>query len=490
MVQALKNLEPKKVFYFFEKLSCIPRGSGNEQAVSDYLVNFANERGFQVEQDTNHNVVMHVPASTGCENAPIVMLQNHMDMVCEKFPEIDLDFKTDGLQLAIDHEKNVVYAKGTSLGADNGIGLAVALAIADDKEIIHPPLEIVCTVGEEIGLVGAATLDMSKLKAKFMINSDSYKFDMVQAGCAGCAYFITDHIAEWTETSDGDLGAELVVGGLIGGHSGLDMMKQRTNANKLMARFLDMLVYHQIAFRIADYSCINKDNAIPRDAICRIVLLPGQKDIVERIVVNFLNDVKNELQITDPDVDCKLNWIETPPRSLSEQDTNRMIHYMMLAPDGMFQKFYLYEDPDLAESSCNMGRIFIKGDTVTYRHMVRANFASRKLETLRKLQILSDSLGMTSHVEHSAPQWDLDFKSPLLALVKKCYHEMTGGEIEVSVAHGTCECGFFKTGVGCDTVSIGPDIRNLHSPTEEVDIASVKKLYELNLRILEELAKM
>lgn len=490
MERVLQNLNPQNVFYFFEVLSSIPRGSGHEKQVSDYLVSFAKERGLKVEQDAVYNVVIHKPASAGCEKAPVVMLQNHMDMVCEKFPDCNLDMEKEGLRLAIDEEKGTVYARGTSLGADNGIGLAVALAILDDNTLIHPELEVVCTVAEEAGLVGAGKMDMSALCGKYMINSDSYRLSMVQAGCAGSSHLAVTQPVTWTDTAAFERGARLYVSGLIGGHSGLDATLQRTNAHKLMARLLDSLLRGGVAFSVSGYTSYNKDNAIPREATCYIAIRETSVAKAETVVAEFLEAEKEELKATDPNVNCALYWTEKPERCLCAEDTEKMICYMMLAPDGMFQKFYAFDDPLLAESSCNFGRVLFEENSIVYRHMIRANYHSRKVETTRKFDWLCRAVGMSYEIVSDAPGWDLDLNSELLAILQKCYREMTGGEeIEVSVAHGTCECGFFKENTGCDTVSIGPDIHHLHSPLEEVEIDSVGRLYDLNIRMLAELAK-
>ena len=488
MERVLGALAPRDVFYYFEELSGIPRGSGNEKAVSDYIAGLAKSRGLAVEQDTYNNLIIRKPASPGCEDAPVVMLQNHMDMVCEKVPESDLDFEQDGLRLAIDEQKGTIYAKGTSLGADNGVGLAVALAIMMDDDLVHPPLEIVCTVSEEAGLAGAVQMDMSSLRAKYMINSDSYRFDMVQAGCAGCAYLINELPIQWTDPDELDQGAELTIGGLLGGHSGLDVCRQRTNANKLMGRFLDTLRQAKIPFSLADYRCFNKDNAIPRDAACVFALRAADKGRTAQTVTDLFEAVKAELAVTDPGVTCSLRWVERPSRCLTGWDTDTAVRYLMLVPDGLFQKYHAYDDPDLGESSANLGRIILEEDRLVFRSMVRANYLSRKEEVIRKLELLGDLLGMLHHRASDAPPWPFDPESPLLHLLLRCYREMTGREMEVSVAHGTCECGLFKDRVGCETVSIGADIRYLHSPLEEVDIASGGKLYELNIRMLAALA--
>lgn len=491
MSRKLEGLKPENVFYYFEEISNIPRGSGNEEAVSKYIINFARERGFEVESDESNNVIIHKGASAGCENAPMVMLQNHMDMVCEKFPDCDLDFEKDGLRLAIDKEKNTVYAEGTSLGADNGIGLAVSLAILDDDSIIHGPLEVVCTVSEEVGLVGAARLDMSKLRAKYMINSDSFRLDMVQAGCAGCVHAATEQKISWEAAEELTQGAELVVGGLLGGHSGLDTCRQRTNANILVGRLLDVLHQENITLAVTDYTCVNKDNAIPRDAVCGIAIKERDKDRTVQLIEGMHKAVKRELQVTDPGVFVRLSWRKKPvEKHISMEDTRKMIRYLSLVPNGMFQKDFVWNDPNLAESSSNLGRIMIEDDKIIYRTMIRANYDSRKMEVVHKQQYLAELLGMKYRIISNAPSWEIDFGSRLLDITKECYRKMTGEDIVVAIAHGTCECGYFKAGTGCETVSIGPEIRHLHSPLEEVDIDSVGALYELNLLMLSELAKL
>ena len=487
MNYVLDQLSPHNVFHYFEILSSIPRGSGNERACSGYILQFAAERGLRASRDAFNNVTIWKPASKGCEHAPTVLLENHMDMVCEKFPEVEHDFTKDGLNLLIDGD--FIRADGTSLGADNGIGLAAALAILDDNTLIHPDLEVVCTVGEEIGLIGAQKIDTSGLKAKYMINSDSFRLHMVQAGCAGCVYSVAELLPEW-ETASNSSGLMLTVGGLIGGHSGLDTCRQRTNANILMGRILDELRSRGISYRIFNYLCENKDNSIARDASCCISLSPSDTEKVTDAVQAFMLLVRKELSITDPDVFCNVTALTAPGNVLSAACTNKMVDYLVLVPNGMFEKSFDFDDPDLAESSSNLGRIVFTHDRISFRSMIRANYESRKNEVRRKLTILARNLGMERHDEADSPGWEFNSDSKLLDILKESYREIYHKEIAVAISHGTCECGHFHAKMDCETLSIGPDIYNLHSPLEKVDIASVGGLYEIMIRMLEKLSRL
>jgi len=482
----LEGLEPRRVFYYFETLSGIPRGSGNEKAASDYLVEFAKKHGFPAEQDDSGNVIIRKSASPGCENAPVVMLQNHIDIVCEKIPEVEFDFETDSLSLVVDGD--VIRANGTSLGADNGIGLAVALAILEDDTLVHPPLEVVCTVGEEIGLVGAQAMDMSGLQAQYAINSDSFTMEMVQTGCAGCVYTIAELPLIWQDSGSFDTGMRIIVGGLAGGHSGLDTCRQRANANKLMGRILDALRSAGITFALAAYACNNKDNAIARDAECTVVISSRDKEAAQSAVDAIAAAIKREHEATDPDFTCKVHWGDAPQKVFSQSCTDKAVTYLMLVPDGMFQKDFRYGDPFLAESSSNLGRVILESDKLVFRSMVRANFESRKSEVLRKMKLLTGLLGMSDRTAADSPTWEFDPDSGLLTVLHETCRELFGKTMRAAISHGTCECGYIKEKTGADVISIGPEIRHLHSPREEVDIRSVKALYDINVRILEKLA--
>lgn len=489
----LRDLNPKRVFAFFEKLTQIPRGSGHEKQISDYLVDFAKQRGLSVEQDKYYNVIIRKAASKGCDGAPVTMLQNHMDMVCEKLPTVSFDFLTDAIVPVVDIEKGIVRAAGTSLGADNGIGLAVALAILDDDSLRHPPLEVVCTVGEEIGLVGASEMDMSGLRSEYMISSDGFELDNVQAGCAGSGYFVAQADAEWVDVQGAfpyDCAARITVTGLIGGHSGIDICKQRANANKLVGRLLRNVRAQGIDIAISGYTCRNSDNSIAREASCDIVLGSSQLKALESTAQQVEAALSRELALTDPDIRILLQKMPMPQKYLSRTSTDVFIDYLVLVPDGVFLREHEFTHGTMAACSANIGRAILTDETIQIRSMIRSNFDDLLRETFRSFALLAGRLGMQSREERVIPVWEYRADSVLLGILKDSYRELFHTEIGVAMSHGTSEGGLFRSAVGCDVVCLGADIRGNHSPYEIVTIESVGRLYELNVRILEKLAGM
>lgn len=475
MARVLDGLKPERVFYYFEELSNIPRGSGNEKQVSDYLYNLFKEKGFEVIQDESLNVIIKKPASKGYENAPTVMLQGHMDMVCEKNADVEHDFEKDPLKLRIvgDH----VYATGTTLGADNGVGVAMALAIAEDNTLKHPPLEIVITIDEERGMVGATNLDCRALESKILINLDNGGEGVFTAGCAGgggVVYTIPIKKAEQNKK----FGFQISVRGLVGGHSGADIHHGRGNANKIIGRILydikDMV-------EISKINGGSKENAIPREV--DVVVSCNCKEKLENKIKEWNTILKNEFSVSDKDVKIILKETKLETKIFDEVTKEKVIAAINLIPNGINTKD---NEMNLVVSSNNLGVIETNEENVIIRNSVRSSIETNIYkDLLPKMKIISEVLNIEYEVSEFYPGWQYEKNSFIRELCIKTYEKLSGKKAKVSAIHAGLECGFLIKKMGqLDAVSFGPVMYGAHTPDEHLDIPSVGRTYDLLLEVL------
>ncbi|KAF2955822.1 aminoacyl-histidine dipeptidase [Marinitoga sp. 38H-ov] len=476
----LKDLEPKKVFYFFEEISKIPRCSGNEKAISDYLVNFAKERNLEYIQDKALNVIIKKPATKGYENVPGVIIQGHIDMVCEKTSDSDHDFSKDPIKLQIDGD--YIKATNTTLGADNGIAVAYALALLDSNDIEHPAIEALFTTEEETGMTGANELDTKLLNGKVLLNIDSEEEGIFYVSCAGGLRDIITLPIEFEEVKENYTGLRIKVYGLLGGHSGMEIIKQRGNANKLLGRVLyDLLKYDIRGIYINGG---DKSNAIPREAYADI-LVKDIETINER--VKYLEEVfKNELSITDPDVKISIEKIESTDKVMKKSSFEKAINILMLVHDGVQTMSKAIEG--LVESSSNLGVV------KTFENRIEFTSATRSsVETLRdfihnKSEIIAKLNGATITTSAPYPAWEYKQDSKIRELMKRVYKDMYGKDPEIAAIHAGLECGILSGKMkDVDMISFGPNLYDVHTPQEKMSISSVKRTWEFLLEVLKEM---
>lgn len=475
----LAGLEPASVFGYFEKICSIPHGSRNTKAISDYLVSFAQNHGIRYEQDDLNNVVMYQEGTCGYENHESVILQGHMDMVCEKDADCPLNMDTDGL--LIDHDGEYVFAHGTTLGGDNGIAVAYMLALLADKTIPHPPLEIIITVDEEIGMEGAAGVDLSRFKSRTMINLDSEDEGVFTVSCAGGARSVI-HMPVQRRVVYGPC-VKLTVEGLRGGHSGVEIHKNLANANKVMGEFLDR-IQKLMPLCITKLQGGAKDNAIPRS--CEATLIPLGMHI-ERI-----NDIAAQLQaeirsqFDEPDAVVRGDDVDAlGGNALTTECSAKLIALLNAAPNGVQA---MSEDIEgLVQTSLNLG-VMNLDEEMTMTFAVRSSVNVEKVELLEKLRELAAFYEGSTSEMGDYPAWEYKKDSHLREVMVDTYTRMFGKKPEVVAIHAGLECGLLSEKLpGLDCVSIGPDMQDIHTSREKLSIDSTRRTWDFLLEVLKAL---
>ena len=480
-MRVLESLEPAKVFYFFEELCQIPHGSGNVGAISDYLKNFAEERNLVVYQDHIKNIVIIKDASEGYEAEPAVIIQGHMDMVAVHKPELDIDMTKEPLNLKV--EGDFVYAEGTSLGGDDGIAVAYALAILDDNSIKHPRLEVVITVDEETGMDGAREIDLSMLKGSRLLNLDSEEEGIFLTSCAGGARVDCRLQPEFTEMNGVEY--ELLIGGLAGGHSGVEIHKERGNSNKLAGRLLWHLYLEEVQVGLLSVQGGLADNAIPRETMVRLLVLPEQKENFEAVVTAFEKEVKEELASKDAGFCIKVKECgTTKKKAIKGNDLAITGAFLNSLPNGV--QAMSADIKGLVETSLNLGVLCISEAGVSASFSVRSSVESSKKALIEKLMAIVVLAGGEAEVEGDYPGWSYRVNSPLRDKMITLYQEMYGEAPKVEAIHAGLECGLLASKIeDLDCVSFGPNMFNIHTTEEKLSISSTKRVWEYLLALLE-----
>lgn len=473
----LSGLQPEKVFYYFEELCGIPHGSYNTKEISDYCVKFAQDRGLRVRQDSVNNVIIKKAGTDGYEKAEPVIIQGHLDMVCERTRDSDHDFEKDGLILFV--EDGFVKAENTTLGADDGIAVAMALALLDSDEVSHPPLEVVFTTEEEVGMEGAFALDISDLKGTMLLNIDSEEEGILTAGCAGGYRFDAEFPVEY-EDLEGE-GITIRIQGLTGGHSGVEIHKQRGNAHVLMGRLLCRL-NEKFDIRLVQISGGSKDNVIAVECTAQILVVNEEKKAVRTEIEVLTCEWKEEFGETEPDFEVIISE-EFIEHTIKKKNSSSIINYLSLMPDGVIS--YEREIPGQVETSLNAGMISVRDSSVIVSHLVRSSLESKKRMLKEKLLKLTELAGGKGYVRNEYPAWSYKKESRLRELMTDSYRELFGKMPEVVTIHAGLECGLFagkKPEMDC--VSFGPDILDIHSIQERLNIASVERTWKYLLQVL------
>lgn len=487
----LNDLEPNRVFYYFEEISRIPHGSGNTKQISDYCVEFAKMHQLKYMQDASNNVIIFKPGTAGYEASEPIIIQGHLDMVCEKEHDCSIDFETEGLELVV--EGDFLSAKGTTLGGDDGIAVAYALAILESEEIEHPPLEIVFTVDEEVGMLGAADLDCSSLKGKRFLNIDSEEEGYLLVSCAGGVTATCNMPLEYATDLDADAEVwKLTVTGLQGGHSGVEIDKGRGNANQLLGRVLYAL-NTELGIQLISIDGGLKDNAIPRESVGVFGIVMEQETYLKELVQKLDGILQAEYRSTDKDVRLLLEKVsfkdgkDTENRKfLSKDCTKKLITALVNLPGGI-QKMSS-EISGLVQTSLNLGILQTKEDAVVMSFSVRSSIGTEKDEVVSRMKCLIETLGGTVTCKGDYPAWEYRKDSPLRELMVAIYEEQTGKKPVIQALHAGLECGLFAGKLeDLDCISFGPDILDIHTPAERMSISSVKRTWEYILEILKRL---
>jgi len=480
MAEALDGLTPRSVWGHFASLAAIPRPSKHEEKAVAFVTEVAECAGASVVRDGRGNVVARVPASRGRERAPTVILQTHLDMVGEKNKDVAHDFEKDPIRPRVDGEW--VRASGTTLGADNGIGVAAALAAATDPEVAHGPLELLFTLDEETGLTGASELDPKVLTGRLLLNLDSEEDGTIFVGCAGGEDTIIDLPVSWTAPTGEAF--RLEVSGLKGGHSGLNIVENRGNALKLVARILDAAVEAGIALEVASIAGGSKHNAIPREAEA---VLCGDRAALAALAETSLAAFRTELAGIDDGLTVSVHDANRPERVLARADRDRLVRLLMALPHGVLAMSR--DIPGLVETSSNLAVVAVRGSSIHVATSSRSSIASSLTGVLDGIRAQTRLAGATFERKDGYPGWKPNLDSKALAVVRSVYAKRWGKEPQVTAIHAGLECGLLGERVpGLDMVSFGPQIEGAHSPDERVNVPSVARFWGALGEVLDRLS--
>jgi len=472
------NLKPQRVFKYFEEIASIPHGSEDMTAIADYCVAFAQKQGLEYFRDSADNVIIYKPATKGYENSEPVILQGHLDMVCQKEADCDIDFLKDGLRIYT--EGDFVKAKGTTLGADNGIAVSMVLAILESNEIPHPALEAVFTTDEEIGMLGAIKLDMTKLNSKRMINLDSEEEDTLTVSCAGGSDFkavipLDFEIAEGTEVL-------IKLHGLKGGHSGVEINSGRMNANILAGRFLNY-INGICNFGLISINGGDKCNAITN--CCEIKLCVADIEDFCSKAEEYLGIIKEEISAREPEFTFDINVGEKAQlKVMSKEIKDKLIFALLCAPNGVMEMSAEIEG--LVETSLNLGILQTFQDKVMLTFALRSNKSSALKFLEDKLKAFFALIPCDIETGGHYPPWEYNNNSVLREVYREAYKEQFGKEPKIEAIHAGLECGIFSSKIeGIDCIALGPQMYDVHTVNERLSISSTERIYNLLLKMLE-----
>lgn len=486
MNDPLGHLEPRSVWEQFSALVRIPRPSGHEAEVARHLASVAQKHGLKTAKDSVGNLVIDVPASPGREKAPVVVLQGHLDMVAEKNKDVQHDFLKDPIRPRVEGEW--VYATGTTLGADNGIGVAAAMAAATDPSVKHGPLQLLFTVDEETGLTGAMKLDARLVKGKTLLNLDSEEDGVLFVGCAGGADTHLFFAPAWTSASRGTTPYLLEVKGLRGGHSGLNIIENRGNALKLLARLLAAAVIETIPFDLSTFQGGSKHNAIPREAEATIYLAPADEPRLRALIDRVGKEFRLELDGIDDGLSVSLTAGAAGGRVMGAEDRNRFLHLVLGLPHGNLGMSQAI--PGLVETSTNLAVVQPDGERIKMVTSSRSSVAPALSSVLLSIRAIGHLAGAEVQARDGYPGWKPNMASPVLGVVRDVYAKLWGAEPKVTAIHAGLECGLLGDKVpGMDMISFGPHLEGVHSPDERMNVPSVGRFFNALKEILDRLSR-
>jgi len=472
------NISPKNVFKYFQEISAIPRGSGNMAKIADYCMAFAKKHALKAIKDNANNVIIYKNATKGYENSEPVILQGHLDMVCQKTAESDIDFLKEGLSLFVDGD--FLKAKNTTLGADNGIAVAIVLSILESEDISHPAIEAVFTTDEETGMIGASRMDMSVLKSRKMLNLDSEELDTVTVSCAGGSEF--NARLPFERKSVIGTKVDIILNGLKGGHSGICINEGRVNANTLAGRFLNYL-NNTCDFDLISVNGGNKSNAIP--LCCEIKLCCNNALALKSIAEEYLNKYKEEISFREPDFHFEISVLgEETCECIEKEVANNVIYSLLCAPNSVIEMSAEIEG--LVETSLNLGILETGKNNVDLTFALRSNKKTALKFLEEKLFTFFSKTGAKTDTSGYYPPWEFNANSTLQTVYKEAYLEQFGCEPKVEAIHAGLECGVFADVIeNFDCISIGPEIYDVHTVNERLSISSTEQFYKLVIKILE-----
>lgn len=486
-MSVISSLNPVEVYRYFDLLCSIPRGSSHEEKISNWFVQFAKERGLECVQDKFFNVLIRKPGTPGYENSPALILHGHMDMVCKKEVGVEHDFLNEGLDVYT--EDGYIRARGTTLGADNGIGIAYFLALLDSDDIPHPPLEVALTVMEEMGKVGGNAFDASLLTAKRMIDLNWHKDDHILAGCGGDVSVQFKVPAEMESADEKGTTYEICLSGLLGGHCEFDIVLERANSIQLLARFMRNLSA-ELDIRFAEVSGGVQNNVIPAEARMLAVIKPEDEQRFRSIMEETLSEIRYEFELSDPDIRLDIREASPVGQVFTKKMSSTLAGLILLIPNGVMSMSLRISG--ISECSSNMGLMTTGENGVEIICTITSGLTSKKHEVMKNMITLAELTGNGVEAKQfgtDAPEWEYNPESPLLAAAKEAYRKITGKEAEIEVMPASLELGLFRNKVGgtLDIVSIGTETHGVHTPGEELKIDSVDKVWKIFKEVLKNL---
>lgn len=481
----VNHAKTKDVLKWFEQITKIPRCSKHEEKIASWLLEWAKKNNFETKTDRVKNILIKVPASPGYEKSPVVVLQGHMDMVCEKTPESTHDFSKDPIKLK--YEGEWLTADGTTLGADNGIAIAMAMAMSLDKDVQHPPLELLFTVDEETGLTGANALEPGFIKGKILINIDSEDEGVFTVGCAGGINTSAAIPIEQEAIPAGFRQFKIVAGGMKGGHSGIDIAQGKANAIKVLGRTLHQIANAGVEIRIADIKGGSAHNAIPRDAHVVVFFAGSDLEKVKSTIFNFNQTLNEEFKNTDPDLSLTIKENnDSFVKIVTRADTKKIVDYILVLPHGV--DAMSTDIKDLVETSNNFANISIENGKLK-------TLTSQRSSVVSRLNALSARIEATARLAEGEaksgdgyPPWPPNMESKLLKKSTLLYERMFNKKPVVEVIHAGLECGIIgDKNPGMDMISIGPTLKYPHSPDEKINLNAIGKVWDFMAQLMREL---
>ena len=482
MSQEVRNLEPKALWNKFADLNAVPRPSKKEERVIAFMMEFGQKLGLETFEDEIRNVIIRKPATPGMENRKPIVLQGHLDMVHQKNNDTDFDFDTQGIDMYVDGDW--VRARGTTLGADNGLGVAMIMAILESTTIKHPAIEALFTIDEETGMTGALNLKGGILKGEILLNMDTEEDDEIDIGCAGGIDVTATRDYNEEETPEGSVGYTITVKGLSGGHSGMDIHKGLGNANKIMNRLL-FDGFENFGLQIAEISGGSLRNAIPRESVAQVIIASIYDEAFVFDMQEVIGDITTEFKTMEPNLTIEIVKNDTLPAKVMDLGVQEgLLRAIYAAHNGVYRMSADMED--LVETSNNIARVIVKEGQITIQNLTRSSVESSKMDLANALRSAYELFGCEVEFAGSYPGWTPNVNSEILDVLTAIYEKQNGEKAKVVACHAGLECGILGTNYpDMDMISFGPTIHGAHSPDERASIKSSQKFWDFVVEILE-----
>ena len=481
MSQEIRNLEPKALWNKFADLNAVPRPSKKEERVIEFIKDFGNSLGLETFEDEIRNVIIRKPATAGMENRKSIVLQGHLDMVHQKNADTVFDFDTQGIDMYVDGDW--VRARGTTLGADNGLGVAMMMAVLESKTIKHPDIEALFTIDEETGMTGALNLKGGILRGKILLNMDTEEDDEIDIGCAGGIDVTATREYHEEETSKDSVGYTITVKGLNGGHSGIDIHKGLGNANKIMNRLL-FDAFENFGLQVSEIDGGSLRNAIPRESVAKVIVAGMYDEAYIFDMQEIINDIKTEFKTTEPNLTIEIVKCDLPKKVMDLGVQEGIIRSIYAAQNGVYRMSADMED--LVETSNNIARVIIKDGAILIGCLTRSSVETSKFDLANSLRSAFELCGCEVNFSGLYPGWTPNVKSEILDVLTEIYEKKNGEKAKVVACHAGLECGILGVNYpDMDMISFGPTIHGAHSPDERASIKSSQKFWKFVLEILE-----